>query len=111
MRRSGVVTDGRVIAPYSEPDTSKAAAIAALPHVETLTAIIYDAIRRAGREGRCNHELRDECGILLQTVCPIVWTLVGDGLVVDSGLRRLTPSRRKAKAWVLAPTRQLALPL
>lgn len=103
--------NGWVGAPYSEPDTSKAAAESILEDLGRLQAKVYSAIRRAGSYGRTTHELERELGLLMQTAVPRVWELRKMGLVIDSGLRRLTPSRRNAKVWRLAPPKQLELEL
>jgi predicted ArsR family transcriptional regulator len=97
-------------APYSEPDTSKAAAEQILDDLGRLQALVYRCIRRRGEDGRTSDELSEQLGLIAQTVTPRVWELRLAGLIIDSGKRRPTRRGRMAKVWVVAQ-RQLGLGL
>jgi hypothetical protein len=57
-------------------------------------------IRERGAVGATDAETQEALGMLTQTETPRRRALAQSGAVVDSGQRRLTPSRRKAIVWV-----------
>lgn len=85
--------------PYSDRDTSLAAAHAIEPHAGRLQQIVLDAIRNAGELGMCNHELEELLDLSGNTVRPRVVELRRAGLVERSEIYRKTPSGRMAIAW------------
>jgi len=89
-------------APFSDSDTSLAAAIAIEPHLGHGEELVLDVIRRMGAHGACDHEIEAYTGLIHQTASARRRGLVIRGLIEDSGLRRKTPGGRAAKAWRLA---------
>lgn len=87
------------LAPHSDADTSRQAAKRIVPHLARLESLCLEAIRAAGEPGLCDHELESLTGLAHQTASARRRELVLKGRVTDSGIRRLTPSGRKAKAW------------
>ena len=85
--------------PASGPGTSRQAAQSVERAAPRLRGLVLDAIRSAGILGACEHELDARLGLAGSTVRPRIWELRQQGLVEDSGLRRNTPSGRKAVAW------------
>ena len=92
------------VAPFSQPTTSREAAEAIEPVTARLERQVLDALRAAGTDGLCNHELETILDLAGNTVRPRVWTLRKRGFVVDSGTVRLTPSGRRAIVWTAAPS-------
>ena len=86
-------------APHSDQDTSRDAAKRIVPHLARLETLVYEAIRAAGPEGLCDHEIEAQTGLIHQTASARRRELVLKGMVVDSGNRRGTPTGRMAKAW------------
>ena len=66
-----------VRAPYSEPGTSRDAAVAIGPHLERLEAAVLAALRASG--GLCAHEVEEATGIAGNTVRPRLVALRGQG--------------------------------
>lgn len=89
-----------LFAPYSDPDTSLAAARAIAPHLGRLEALVLDHIRACGPVGTCDHEGQMALGLDDNTYRPRRWGLVRRGFIKDSGLRRNTPAGRKAVVWI-----------
>jgi hypothetical protein len=91
------------LAPFSDMDTSLAAARAIVPDLQRLERVVLEAImhinyvRNDG--GACDHEIEFLTGLKHQTASARRRALVLRGLVEDSGLRRLTDSGRGAIAW------------
>lgn len=86
------------LAPFSEPDTSRAAAKAITPHLPHLEQIVLTALRQHGPQTA--QELEDRLRMDGSTVRPRLVTLRARGMVRDSGLRRRTRSLRAAKVWI-----------
>ena len=89
-------------APFSEPDTSRAAAESVRPFAVSMEAAVLEAIRNAGPMGLCDHEIEAATGFIHQTASARRRGLFLKGLVRDSGMRRPSPSGRLAKVWVAA---------
>lgn len=85
--------------PFSEPETSAQAAHEMRPHIARLEAVVLQCIKDAGEAGACDHEIESATGLAHQTASARRRGLVLRGLVEDSGMRRVTPSGRAAKAW------------
>jgi len=85
--------------PFSDQGTSLAAARSLRLYVPALEARVLDAIRAAGERGMTDAEIEAATGLLHQTASPRRRWLALRALVVDSGLRRATPSGRLAVAW------------
>jgi hypothetical protein len=79
-------------------DTSKAAGLKRLPKTGTKRAITYDLIKRYP-EGLCDHEIEAITGWLHQSASSVRNSLMRDGLIRDSGIRRQTPGGNDAIAW------------
>lgn len=89
------------LAPHSDEDTSREAARSMRPHLARLEAVVLEAVRAAGEQGLCDHEIEERTGLQHQTASARRRELVLRGLLVDSGVRRSTASGRSAKAWRL----------
>ena len=87
------------VAPFSQATTSREAAEAIEPVTARLERRVLEAVRAAGKDGLCNHELEAQLDMPGNTVRPRIWTLRKRGLVVDSGTMRLTPAGRRAIVW------------
>lgn len=83
-------------------ETSRLAAAKALPNSGTKRRITYDLIATAGMFGLCDHELEEKTGWLHQSASAARNTLMKDGWIKDSGLRRNTPQGNPAIVWVTA---------
>jgi hypothetical protein len=86
-------------APYSDPETSRAAALEIEPQLSRLRSLVLGAVRSCGPHGSTCDELEVRLGIAGNTVRPRLWELRRFGLIEDSGLRRLTRSGRRAVCW------------
>ena len=75
-------------------ETSKEAAIAALPNAATYRARILEFIRKRGVEGATSDECQAEFNLAHQT---------GSGFIIESGRRRKTRRGRDADVLVIAP--------
>ena len=87
-------------APHSGTDTSVEAAVLIQEHLGRLEAKVLAAIRGSGVAGLCDHEGAELTRLEQNTYRPRRRSLAMLGLVIDSGLRRNTPSGRKAVVWV-----------
>lgn len=83
-------------------ETSRIAAARALPSSGTKRRITYDLIASYGALGLCDHELEIQTGWLHQSASAARNTLLKDGLIKDSGLRRNTPQGNPAIVWITA---------
>jgi hypothetical protein len=63
---------------------------------------VFDLIAGAGERGLCDHEIESLTGWLHQSASSIRNSLMNDGWIKDSGLRRKTPQGNGAIAWVKA---------
>ena len=84
-------------------ETSREAAIAALPNAATDRARILDFIRRRGAEGATSDECQAEFHLAHQTGSARVAELLQGGFIVKSGRRRKTRRGRDADVLVIAP--------
>jgi hypothetical protein len=90
---------GFVGAPYSDQDTSKAAALAIVPQISRLQETVLEFIRGQGAHGATCDEVESGLRMLHTTASPRILELRKKGLVEDSGQRRKTRSDRSAKVW------------
>ena len=89
-----------ILAPYSDPDTSREAAKAIEGDVARLRARVLHFISSQGAWGATDDEIERVTGIIGSTVRPRRGELRARGLVKDSGERRKTRSGRNAVVWV-----------
>lgn len=82
--------------------TSVMAALSALPKTGTKRRLTYDLIKDAGDRGLCDHELESITGWLHQSASAARNTLMNDGFIKDSGLRRKTPTGNDAIVWIIS---------
>lgn len=98
-----------------DSETSKDAAISILPHAKAMRDKIYRMIEFAELNGFTVDEIEIETGYPHQTASARVTELLQEGLIEDSGERRLTRHGRKACVWVVTgkapPKAQLGLNL
>ena len=86
--------------PYQkESDTSKAAAIGIKESVSDLQMRVLRMLAGLGEKGATDHQLVKYLNRIKDTVAPRRRELYLKGLVEDSGLRRETPSGKKATVW------------
>lgn len=83
-------------------DTSREAA-ESLTNTARLRDKVLRVIRSRGSLGITDQELQAILQLPPNVETPRRWELVNAGLVRDSGLRRMTPSRRRAAVWVAVP--------
>lgn len=81
-------------------DTSRAAADAIAPKAGTLRAVVLAFIKSQGAFGATDEEISLALDMAGNTVRPRRRELQQAGLVVDSGRRRPTESRRLAVVWI-----------
>jgi alkyl hydroperoxide reductase subunit AhpC len=86
---------------FNSPATSHIAAKNALPKTGTKRRITYELIKDTGMFGLCDHELEQKTGWLHQSASAARNTLMVDGWIVDSGIRRNTPTGNPAIAWII----------
>ena len=84
-------------------ETSKEAAIAALPNAATYRARILEFIRKRGAEGATSDECQAEFQLAHQTGSARVAELLQGGFIIESGRRRKTRRGRDADVLVIAP--------
>ena len=84
-------------------ETSKEAAIAALPNAATFRARILEFIRKRGAEGATSDECQAEFHLAHQTGSARVAELLQGGFIIESGRRRKTRRGRDADVLVIAP--------
>lgn len=87
--------------PHSGSDTSKEAAIRALPKAGKDRRKVLDFITNQGAIGATDDELEVALGLKSSTARPRRYGLRNDGWIKDSGLRRNTRSGRAAIVWVV----------
>jgi hypothetical protein len=71
-----------------------------LTHMARLEAMVFDAIRSAGRDGMTRDEIELATNLAGNCVRPRVWQLMKRGLIKPNGLTRKTASGRKAEILV-----------
>ena len=81
---------------YSNQTTSKAAAESYKPVAKKVGEVVFNFIER--KPMAC-FEIEQESGLTHQSVSARIRHLVLDGRVQDSGMKRVTPSGRKAIVW------------
>lgn len=91
-----------VLVSKNAQETSIAAAQAALPQSGTKRRIIYDMIVESGMFGVCDHEIEEQTRWLHQSASAARNSLLKDGLIQDSGIRRKTRQGNDAIAWIVA---------
>jgi DNA-binding transcriptional regulator GbsR (MarR family) len=90
-------------APYqAHSDTSKEAAEAIEPWMNSLRGKVYQAIHMSGKEGLTDLEIEEATGISGSTVRPRRIELLEMGLVRAAKEKRQTPSGRWSYVWVSA---------
>lgn len=82
--------------------TSVKAALNALPKTGTKRRLTFDLIKDAQERGLCDHELEQITGWLHQSASAARNTLMNDGFIKDSGLRRKTPAGNEAIVWIIS---------
>lgn len=80
------------------PATSRAAGLKRMPKTGTKRKITYDLIKQYPL-GLCDHEIEQITGWLHQSASSVRNSLMRDGLIYDSGLRRKTPGGNDAIVW------------
>jgi len=86
-------------APYVGRDTSREAARMIRDRMGRLQQMVFEAISGAGMKGKTDLELESDLELVGSTVRPRRRELELKGLIVDSGLRRITPSGRRSVVW------------
>lgn len=81
-------------------DTSEAAAESIGYRVNRLEHIVLNAVHTAADTGLTRQEIETKTGLAGNCVRPRIWALEKRGLVVDSGVRRLTTSGRRAAVMI-----------
>ena len=89
-----------VIVQNNHPDTSRMAKQIAVHSAGKRRQMVYELFLDRGLTGLCDHELIDISGIPANSARPTRVGLTRDGLVKDSGARRITPQGNKAIVWV-----------
>lgn len=84
-------------------DTSRAAAESMRGHAADVRWRVLAHIRAQGEAGSTCEESEIALGLKHQTASARVNELHSGGFIVDSGLRRLTTSKRKAVVWIVRP--------
>ncbi len=93
------MTFAQTHARLNDPDTSVQAAQCARHLAKQHKKIVANALSLGGLT---SSEISDRCELTYWQVTRRVSDLKHDGVVIDSGLRRLTPNGRKACVWRLA---------
>lgn len=91
----------RALARGSDPQTSHDAA--ALVDVTDLEGRVLDWLGRAGDFGGTSEEIANGLGVPRVSISPRLRPLLNKGRVLDSGLRRLSTSRRACIVWWRVP--------
>ena len=87
-------------APYSNPSTSRAAALSIEPVMTELESRVNNAILSAQGTGMTCEEVEAHTGLPHQTASARINGLRAKGLIVDSGRTRRNTSGRQAIVWV-----------
>lgn len=91
-------------APHSGPATSRAAAVAIVPHLPRLESVVCRAVCAAGTTGMTCDEIEQATQLSHQTASARCRALTERGLLEDSGHRRATRSGRKAAVLIATLT-------
>jgi hypothetical protein len=86
----------------ASPETSLLAGQSTLPQTGTKRRITYELIKESGIFGLCDHEIEEKTGWLHQSASSARNTLMCDGWITDSGIRRSTPAGNPAIVWVVS---------
>jgi hypothetical protein len=89
-------------------ETSKEAADALAPKLGRLQKLALERIRAAGAHGLTADELAEACRMDRWSIQPRTTELSRKLLIVDSGLRRLNSSGRRAIVWITPENRREA---
>lgn len=84
------------------PETSRRAAVVAMMREGSLRKTMFHLFQIRGERGYTDDELEIELGKSHQSVSACRNGLVADGLVRDSGARRVTRYGNEAIVWVVA---------
>lgn len=104
LRQTNFLDGYHVAPPHNRTDTSEVAAEQAAPKVSARMQTVLSLLKTRGPGGLTIDELSMITGLLVQSVCPVVNSLVKLGQVKDSGERRPTRSGSPAKVWIVADT-------
>lgn len=88
--------------PYSEPGTSRDAALSIERDLDRLERVVLAALLAAGPLGLTDQEIESATRLAGNTVRPRRGSLVDLGLVEDTNVRRTTSSGRFARVWRVA---------
>lgn len=89
--------------PYAkQSDTSEEAAGRIRGRAPQLRARVFQCILQAGMQGRTCDEVEAQLDMRHQTCSARVNELMTGMVIVDSGRRRLTRSKRNATVWIAA---------
>ena len=93
----------KVGAPYQKHRrTSKAAAVAIVPHLNRLQALLLELLEEAGARGLTDNQMQKKSGLSDNTQVPRRIELLRDfKLIAPSGRKRKTSSGNPAIVWVL----------
>lgn len=81
--------------------TSLKAVEKAFPKSGTKRRTTYELIKEAGMYGMCDHEIEQATGWVHQSASSVRNSLMKDGWIQDSGIRRKTPQGNDSIAWVV----------
>lgn len=92
----------------NSPETSRIAALKALPRTGTKKEKIYNLIKEQGMFGLCDHEIEKATGWKHQSASAMRNSLMRDGWVIDSGARRNTDEGNPAIVWIACDINEAA---
>lgn len=99
------VTEDQLLLYARGSDTSKEAAESIVKDSGRLRMMVFNDIRRAGKNGRTCDEIEARLELRHQTASARVNELMRAERIVDSGARRKTRSNRNAVVWIVASNR------
>jgi hypothetical protein len=86
--------------PTNGVSTSNEAAAAIMPYAERQRDRLLQYIIEQGMTGSTAQEAEIPLGMPAQTITPRLLEIRKDGLVKDSGVKRMTRSKRRARVWI-----------
>ena len=98
-----------VIVQNNHPETSHQAKQVAITNAGMRRQIVWELFQQRQGLGLCDHELIEISGIPANSARPTRVGLTRDGLLKDSGMRRLTPQGNKAIVWVTTEIYEMAV--